>query len=412
MPDMLKDLLLFTEAHTKWVYVILVYQSFLFSLLLYYYGKWTQSKPKRYLSLFMLFSGIVFMAFMFRQTGRPILGDFFLLILPGGFLFLMPLIYFYFRSLVSADFKVNRAELLHFAPAIFIEIFNAFLVFMNYSDLRHDLNASVKPLYFKQISMLLLLIQFFFYTYKVLGLLIRNKEVIYRCFVYPRQSKIKWLVLLSLSFGLYSLVLSLMVIDDALPLGLDRAGESLPYSVVFIALTMFIGVCGISQQELKISVSRLMLIEPLKQETPEITINEPVTSHISNGNGNGNGNGHSQQLSEKKKEELISQIETIMSEKAYRDPHCSIDVIAKKIGSNSKYVSQVINDKLGCSFTNYVNDLRIREAQQILSERKSERYSIEGVGNMVGFQSKSTFNSQFKKFTGMTPTEFLKTVKS
>lgn len=407
---MLNDLLLFTEAHTKWFYVILVYQMFLFSLLLYYYGKWTQSKPKLYLSLFMLFSGIMFMAFMFRQTSRPILGDFFLLILPGGFLFLMPLVYFYFRSLVSTDFKVNRAELLHFAPAFFIVCLNALLVFMNYSDHSHDLNAPTKPLYFMQISMLLLLIQFFFYTFKVLSLQIRNKEAINRSFVYPRQSKIMWLVLLSLSFVLYSLVLGLMVIDDVLPLGVDRAVESFPYSVVFIALTMFIGVSGISQQELKINVSGPVLIEPLKQETPEITLNQSVTSDISNGNGNRNS--HSQRLSEKKKEELISRIETIMSKKAYRDPHCSIAVIAKIIGSNNKYVSQVINDKLGCSFTTYVNNLRIREAQQIISERKSERYSFEGIGNMVGFQSKSTFNTQFKKFTGMTPTEYLKNVKS
>jgi hypothetical protein len=216
---MLNDLLLFTEAHTKWVYVILVYQSLLFSLLLYFYGKWTQSRPKRFLSLFMLFSGIVFMAFMFRQTGRPLLGDFFLFILPGGFLFLMPLIYFYFKSLVSAKFKIDRKEFLHFVPAIIIALFNALIVINNYSDLTHNINASAKPLYFKYLSLLILLLQFSFYTYRVLGLLLRNKDVIYMCFVYPRQSRIKWLVLLSLSFGLYALVLNLMVVDEALPIG-------------------------------------------------------------------------------------------------------------------------------------------------------------------------------------------------
>jgi YesN/AraC family two-component response regulator len=171
---------------------------------------------------------------------------------------------------------------------------------------------------------------------------------------------------------------------------------------------LFIGVCGISQQELKISVPKLVINEVGKEDSAEIVLNQSINGQITAVNGNG----HAQQLSEKKREELIRQIENIMGEKAFKDPHCSIDIIAKKIGSNSKYVSQVINDKLGCSFTNYVNDLRIREAQQILSEQKSERYSIEGVGIMVGFQSKSTFNTQFKKVTGMTPTEYLRTIKS
>jgi AraC-like DNA-binding protein len=60
-----------------------------------------------------------------------------------------------------------------------------------------------------------------------------------------------------------------------------------------------------------------------------------------------------------------------------------------------------LNDKLGKGFTLYVNEHRIQEACRILST--DENLTIEAIGEEVGFNSKSTFFSAFKKLKGMTP---------
>lgn len=93
----------------------------------------------------------------------------------------------------------------------------------------------------------------------------------------------------------------------------------------------------------------------------------------------------------------------------YCDPEFSLRVLADKIGSNVKYVSQVINNAFGKSFTNYVNEYRIREACERLSGRGPySNYSIKGIGESVGFKSHSTFVGVFKKITGMTPSVYRK----
>lgn len=85
-------------------------------------------------------------------------------------------------------------------------------------------------------------------------------------------------------------------------------------------------------------------------------------------------------------------------------PDFSLDRMAELVGSNSKYVSQVINDTYHKNFSNYVNGYRIRLACLRLSGASAwGNYTLRGIGESVGFRSYTTFVTVFRKTTGLTP---------
>jgi YesN/AraC family two-component response regulator len=210
-------------------------------------------------------------------------------------------------------------------------------------------------------------------------------------------------MLLFLSFGLFSLVMAVMVLDSMVHI--KQTDDIIFYILAFIIITLLIGLFAFKNKD---SLTNEVVFTPVNVRVAHI--DEQLSAKALNTNQKHNGNNKSQVTTEKM-EELRKLISERMSEKVFTDPKLSIEVLAKMVNSNSKYVSQVFNDSFGSSFSNYINKLRIEEAKKIFSEQKSARYSIEGVGTMVGFQSKSTFNTQFRKFTGMTPGEYLRKVK-
>ncbi len=105
---------------------------------------------------------------------------------------------------------------------------------------------------------------------------------------------------------------------------------------------------------------------------------------------------------QKIKEELLG---IMSSEKPYLDQDLNIFSLAKRLNTNSKYLSQVINQDFNKSFVHFVNEYRIEEAKQILLTKNN--YTIEAQSQMVGFKSKSSFNIAFKRHTGQTPSHFI-----
>lgn len=90
-------------------------------------------------------------------------------------------------------------------------------------------------------------------------------------------------------------------------------------------------------------------------------------------------------------------------------PGFSIDTLCAAIGSKTRYVSYVINEKLGKNFSTLLSEYRIREGCRRLSDpAQFGNITIEGVGVSLGFRSRSNFAAHFKKQTGLSPNEFLK----
>jgi AraC-like DNA-binding protein len=106
---------------------------------------------------------------------------------------------------------------------------------------------------------------------------------------------------------------------------------------------------------------------------------------------------------------LIEELGQAMSaEKYFLNPGLTQAEVAQKLNTNTTYLSKAINDLLNKNFSTYINELRIHEAQIMLSDNDYCKLSIEGIAISSGFNSKSAFNSAFKKFTGVTPSFFQK----
>jgi AraC-like DNA-binding protein len=90
----------------------------------------------------------------------------------------------------------------------------------------------------------------------------------------------------------------------------------------------------------------------------------------------------------------------------YLDPDLSIETLANSINENAKELSGLINQHIGKNFFSYVNAYRIEKAKLLLSEPTQKKRSVLVVLYEVGFNSKSSFNTAFKKHTGQTPSSY------
>lgn len=95
-------------------------------------------------------------------------------------------------------------------------------------------------------------------------------------------------------------------------------------------------------------------------------------------------------------------------EKFYTQRNLTLHELAKTLNTNKNIVSQYINQNLNQNFYGYINSLRVEEAKKLLSKNEAKKYSLEGIGYMAGFNSKTTFNTVFKAQTGMSPSEYKK----
>lgn len=92
--------------------------------------------------------------------------------------------------------------------------------------------------------------------------------------------------------------------------------------------------------------------------------------------------------------------------------HITLPSLAEQIGTNPKYLSQAINHFLGLNFTDFINIYRVEEAKKQLVDSNNKVLTLEAIGNMCGFNSKSAFFRAFKKATGMTPNQYIRSAKS
>lgn len=99
-------------------------------------------------------------------------------------------------------------------------------------------------------------------------------------------------------------------------------------------------------------------------------------------------------------------------EQLYRDPDLSRDKVAAALGISPGYLSQIIREVSGSSFTVYINTLRVAAVKQMLEDEAYASYSLLAIGEEAGFRSKSGFYATFKKHTGMTPSAYQKSTDS
>jgi AraC-like DNA-binding protein len=112
-------------------------------------------------------------------------------------------------------------------------------------------------------------------------------------------------------------------------------------------------------------------------------------------------------------EEVLPKLTRLMEEeKVFLEPDLSLQKLSQQLHVHYNHLSQIINKHMGKSFNDYINSYRIEEALKKLAHPKESQKTILEIAYDTGFYSKSVFNTAFKKFTGMTPSQYKKKVSS
>lgn len=112
-------------------------------------------------------------------------------------------------------------------------------------------------------------------------------------------------------------------------------------------------------------------------------------------------------INEEKVDDLARRIMLLMEEeKIYQETELTLQQLAGKLEVPTYQVSLALKEGLKRNFYDLINGYRVEEAKRLLLDSKNSNYTILSVGFEAGFNSKTTFNTVFKKFTGLTPTDF------
>ena len=110
-------------------------------------------------------------------------------------------------------------------------------------------------------------------------------------------------------------------------------------------------------------------------------------------------------------EDLERLKKTMTQEEPYYNPDLTLEDLARIVPMPKRELSELINTHLGKTFLEYINDHRIEAAKRRFDQSEDDKETILEVMYAAGFNSKSTFNTAFKKKTGMTPSAYRRRTK-
>lgn len=106
-------------------------------------------------------------------------------------------------------------------------------------------------------------------------------------------------------------------------------------------------------------------------------------------------------------ERLTELLAYMNTEKPYLEPDLALPDLARRLHTNAVLLSQVINAGTGKNFNDFINEYRVEEFKRQVRQPANAHLSFLGLALDCGFNSKATFNRAFKKFTGLSPKEFV-----
>ena len=109
------------------------------------------------------------------------------------------------------------------------------------------------------------------------------------------------------------------------------------------------------------------------------------------------------QLMDEMKEKIL---DIIVMKKKYKDKDYSAKQLAEDLGTNTRYISAVVNVRFHMNYTSVVNKFRIEEAMTILTDKRYKDLNMEEVSDMVGFANRQSFYASFYKIMNMTPRDY------
>lgn len=294
-----------------------------------------------------------------------------------------PLLYLYVISIIRSDFNLGFRHCWHLLPLV---VYFLFLVFAFYSQTHMQKVALIDLYQFDldwQFVTMDTLIKSSRFAYFIMSIYLIN---IYREQLKDSRSNIEnidlaWLKILVLGFAavtLVGVVLSLSkVINLFQPVDINLQ--------IFLGLTTYyadlILVCFL----LFFSAANISSVEKVKDQTKSSYDDYQAD------------------------DEYVSRILKFMdNEKPYLKSNITLDALSELIDVPARELTAILNGHFKMNFYEFINNYRIKEAKEILAADSSQEKTISDIFLAVGFNSKSVFNTFFKKNVGVTPTEFRK----
>lgn len=367
-------------------YFIIVFQCILFSCFLLSI-KGEKRKSNIFLAIFFIVIGLTSFSGIFSHF--LILNNIIYKHIPQLFYFSFPFqylsfpfLYLYIIALTKKRFYLKSTDLIHFALFIFFIIRICIQLLTNTSDsirglLTHNLifNSIEARLYY-----FIEYIQFIFYAIASLYILKKYRTEIKNLYSSIEEINLSWLDFVLWGFITWKFLRTLGHI-----IRFNTGDNYLIILIYIIAQTIFIIFLGI------------IVIKALKQPILFFGINENYNKQKYERN----------ILPDYIKDEYKKKMLDYMdNKKPYLDSSLNLKKLAELINIPSYHISQILNTCLNSNFYDFINQYRINESKNILIETSSRDKSILEILYDTGFNSKSVFNSAFKKHTGITPSEF------
>lgn len=106
---------------------------------------------------------------------------------------------------------------------------------------------------------------------------------------------------------------------------------------------------------------------------------------------------------------LFTSVKHLMQQKKlYLNPDLTLKEVADQLGTNTKYLSQVVNHQTGYNFQYFLNIYRIEEVKAKITDAQYSNLTFFGIAFQCGFKNKSTFFKVFRDIVGVTPKEYVK----
>jgi AraC-like DNA-binding protein len=333
----------------------------------------------RLLGILLLTFSISITGFLLERTGT--IADYpFLIGLSQLVLFLFgPLFYFYVKVLTKRKFSLREQHYLHFLPFLFLLIYKVpFLIKSGAEKLAVIHEPSFR---LENIAILALqIIHLFVYIYFTNKLILKHENKIKSTMSSIDKINLRWL---NMGIYFFAAVFGMMFVFTLLFFsGIDLFyifNVLVPLCVSFIISMM--GYYGLKQP----------IIFPAEEEKQ--SEKKYKKSKLNDA------------LSEEYLQRLLCYME---QEKPYLQNNLTLQKLAMALGITHHHLSQIINEKQNQNFFDFINQYRVKEAQRILQNPQGQLLTILAISEEVGFNSKTAFNTAFRKTTNMTPSEFRK----
>lgn len=108
---------------------------------------------------------------------------------------------------------------------------------------------------------------------------------------------------------------------------------------------------------------------------------------------------------------LTEKLEVVIrKEKLYTNPDLKIADLASAIGTSAHTLSYLFNQYLNRNYYDYINDYRIAQFKHLVNKDEYAKYTLSAMAELCGFSSRASFFRYFKKATGITPNEYIKSI--